>query len=61
MVSTLVGFFSDETSEYGPCWTCHFCGRHFSKDDAARAELDQGCPSNNCPSHWEEMGLEYQP
>lgn len=54
------GFLGDETLEYGPCWTRRSCGRHFSKGDITRAELEQGCPSDDCPSHWEEVGLEYQ-
>lgn len=53
-------------------WNCKHCGREFfpywdgaapdgsnmpEGTERARQDLMRGCPSDDCPSHWEEQGL----
>lgn len=34
---------------------CPCCGRDFAGDDVLRPGDD--CPADECPSHWEEVGI----
>lgn len=44
--------FKDEGSK----WVCQSCYREFDKDDGIHAH--SVCPGEDCPSHFEEIGLE---
>ena len=41
---------------------CAACGRDFTHEiDDSDTKDGMPCPSDDCPSHWEEQGKEYKP